>query len=127
MVVVYWYSAAVREVGPIPEDYFLYAEDVDWSLRFARAGWEIWYCPTATALHHDSASVGAWSGRKGYYLTRSNVLLARRWLPREDWRTFVRRLIWKLMRQSLRQVHRPSYVLGTWRGLCAGLLDHARR
>lgn len=119
-------AAAVREVGPIPEDYFLYAEDADWSLRFARAGWEIWYCPTAIALHHDSASVGAWSGRKGYYLTRSNVLLARRWLPRNDWRTFVRRMTWKLMRQSLRHLVRPSYVLGMWRGFGAGLQDHAR-
>jgi len=117
---------AVRAAGMIPEEYFLYAEDVDWSLRFARAGWETWYCPTAFVLHHDSASVGAWSERKGYYLTRSNVMLARRWLPARDWRAFVRRMTIKLARQSVRHLRRPAYVLGMWRGFRAGLLDHAR-
>jgi len=120
-------SEAVRAAGLIPEDYFLYAEDVDWSLRFVRAGWEIWYCPTASVLHHDSASVGAWSERKGYYLIRSNVMLARRWLPPQGWHAFVRRMIMKLMRQSVRHLHRPPYVVGMWRGFRAGLLDHARR
>jgi hypothetical protein len=117
--------AAVREVGPLPEEYFLYAEDADWSLRFDRAGWEVWYCPTATAVHHDSASVGAWSGRKAFYLTRANVWLARRWLPSERWSGFVSGMIWKLMRQSLRHAFRPTYVAGMWRGLSAGLRNHA--
>jgi GT2 family glycosyltransferase len=46
----------LETVGPMDEDYFMYFEDVDWSLRTARAGWEVWYCPEAVVLHEAGRS-----------------------------------------------------------------------
>jgi GT2 family glycosyltransferase len=46
----------IETVGPMDEDYFMYFEDVDWSLRAARSGWEVWYCPAAVVLHEQGRS-----------------------------------------------------------------------
>jgi len=48
--------AAIAEVGLFDEGFFMYAEEVDWCLRFWRAGWEVWHCPDALAIHHGGQS-----------------------------------------------------------------------
>jgi GT2 family glycosyltransferase len=48
----------VAAVGPLHEEWFLYAEDVEWCDRIARAGWELWYEPSATIIHLDRQSTG---------------------------------------------------------------------
>lgn len=42
-------------VGPLDEGFFLYVEDIDWALRIHQAGWQIYYVPTATIIHHHLA------------------------------------------------------------------------
>lgn len=49
-------TAALRQVGLMDEAYWMYCEDSDWCLRFRRAGWELYYLPQATMLHHHGAS-----------------------------------------------------------------------
>jgi len=44
--------AAVAEVGPMDERFFLYFEDVDWCYRMHAAGWKVCYCPAAKLVHH---------------------------------------------------------------------------
>ena len=51
-------------VGGFDEGYFLYFEEVDLSLRAARAGWESWYVPAASIVHEAGASTGASAGRE---------------------------------------------------------------
>ncbi len=47
---------AVRDVGGLDEDYFMYAEDIDWAYRIKHAGWQIWYCPMVSILHKKKQS-----------------------------------------------------------------------
>jgi len=49
-------GAALRQVGPMDEGYWMYCEDSDWSLRFRRGGWKLCTVPAATMLHHHGAS-----------------------------------------------------------------------
>ena len=56
--------AVLEEVGLFDEAFFLYFEEVDLSLRAARAGWESWFVAAATALHEAGASTGASNGRE---------------------------------------------------------------
>ena len=42
---------AVAEVGVWDDEYFLHCEDLDWCMRFVRAGWEILFIPTAPITH----------------------------------------------------------------------------
>ena len=49
----------VNKVGLIPECYFLYYEEMDWSMMMKRNGYQIWYEPSATVYHKESQSTGA--------------------------------------------------------------------
>ncbi len=48
--------AAIDEVGPMDEAFFMFNEDVDWCRRMKRAGWAVVYVPEATVVHHIGAS-----------------------------------------------------------------------
>lgn len=43
--------AALQRVGPMDEGYFLHCEDLDWCLRFTRAGYRILFVPGAEIIH----------------------------------------------------------------------------
>ena len=69
---------AIEKVGLMPECYFLYYEELDWSMMFSRAGYYIWYEPKCTIFHKESQSTGQNSPLRVYYLTRNRLLLVRR-------------------------------------------------
>jgi len=47
---------ALSDVGLFDEGYFIYFDDWDYSVRIKRAGYKIWFCPSAIALHKISFS-----------------------------------------------------------------------
>ena len=69
---------AIEKVGLMPECYFLYYEELDWSMMFTRSGYEIWYEPTCTIYHKESQSTGQSSSLRTYYITRNRLLLIKR-------------------------------------------------
>lgn len=69
---------AIDKVGLMPECYFLYYEELDWSMMFVRAGYEIWYEPACTIFHKESQSTGQDSPLRTYYITRNRLLLVKR-------------------------------------------------
>lgn len=71
-------AAVVREVGEMPECYFLYYEELDWSEQIRRKGYTIYYQPRALIFHKESMSVGKKSLIKTYYHTRNRILFMRR-------------------------------------------------
>jgi N-acetylglucosaminyl-diphospho-decaprenol L-rhamnosyltransferase len=48
--------AAIDEVGPADEEFFLFSEEVDWAYRFRKAGWRSVFFPGAEATHVYGAS-----------------------------------------------------------------------
>ena len=69
---------AIDKVGLMPECYFLYYEELDWSMMFTRAGYEIWYEPACTVYHKESQTTGQNSPLRTYYITRNRLLLVKR-------------------------------------------------
>jgi GT2 family glycosyltransferase len=49
-------KAAVDQVGPMSEEYFMYSEDTDWCWRFRRAGWKVLYTPEPVIIHLGGSS-----------------------------------------------------------------------
>ena len=68
----------IEEVGLMPECFFLYYEELDWSMMIIRAGFEIWYDPASTIYHKESQSTGQNSPLRTYYITRNRLLLVKR-------------------------------------------------
>ena len=68
----------IEQVGMMPECYFLYYEELDWSMMIRRAGYEIWYEPACTIFHKESQTTGQMSPLKTYYIIRNRLLFAQR-------------------------------------------------
>lgn len=69
---------AIEKIGLMPECYFLYYEELDWSIMFTQAGYDIWYEPACTIYHKESQSTGQSSPLRTYYITRNRLLLVKR-------------------------------------------------
>lgn len=69
---------AIDKVGLMPECYFLYYEELDWSMMFTRAGYQIWYEPKCTIYHKESQATGQQSPLRTYYISRNRLLLIKR-------------------------------------------------
>lgn len=68
----------IEKVGMMPECYFLYYEELDWSVMIRRAGYDIWYDPAFTVFHKESQTTGQTSPLKTFYTTRNRLLFAQR-------------------------------------------------
>jgi GT2 family glycosyltransferase len=68
----------IEKAGIMPECYFLYYEELDWSEMIRRAGYEIWYEPECTVYHKESQATGQHSPLKTYYITRNRLIFAQR-------------------------------------------------
>ena len=68
----------IEKVGLMPECYFLYYEELDWSMMIRRAGYEIWYEPACTVYHKESQSTGQNSPLRTYFITRNRLLFVKR-------------------------------------------------
>ena len=69
---------AIERVGLMPECFFLYYEELDWSMMFTRAGYQIWYEPKCTIYHKESQATGQDSPLRTYFITRNRLLLVKR-------------------------------------------------
>ena len=68
----------IDKVGFMPECYFLYYEELDWSMMITLSGYEIWYEPACTIYHKESQATGQNSPLRTYYITRNRLLLVKR-------------------------------------------------
>lgn len=66
---------ALKRIGFMDEDYFLYEEDADYSIRIREKGIDIVYCPQARIYHKVSASTGVASPIAQYYTVRNKYRL----------------------------------------------------
>ncbi|MHA7130737.1 glycosyltransferase family 2 protein [Algoriphagus namhaensis] len=75
---------ALEAVGPLDDNFFAYFEDVDWSLRIRKAGFEIALCAAAKIYHEAGASSkkpgkeGVLSPRVFYFHSRNQFYLIRK-------------------------------------------------
>ncbi|MCP5004007.1 MAG: glycosyltransferase family 2 protein [Planctomycetes bacterium] len=68
-------SDFLNRLGPIPEEYFLYYEDVDWSLRASKMGYIQYVNTKATVLHKCSSTSKRIKGIATFYITRNRLFL----------------------------------------------------
>ncbi len=68
----------VEQIGVQDPRYFVYGEDVDWSIRMTRAGWKLYYVSDAVVVHHGGQSTKQASARMQAQLMKSRCRLIQR-------------------------------------------------
>lgn len=66
---------AVEKIGLLDEDFFLYYEDTEWSLRARASGYKIIYAPSSHIWHKISRSTKPETNKKVFYYHIRNALL----------------------------------------------------
>lgn len=69
---------ALQDAGPMTEVYFLFYEELDWSVRIKKAGYSLWYEPAAVVYHKESMTARKGTPLREFYLSRARMLFARR-------------------------------------------------
>ncbi len=78
-------SSVIRELGLLDDRFFIYSEDLDWSVRFLKKGYRLAFAPQAHLWHIDGATnvkvLGKGSEERRQFLsTRNMVFVARKHL-----------------------------------------------
>lgn len=79
---LYIRSEVVKKIGYLDEKYFMYFEDVDYSVRAKKKGFKVSYYPNTCLWHKNAAS----SGKPGssihiYYQTRNRLYFGMKYAP----------------------------------------------
>lgn len=68
----------IEEVGPLPEQFFIYYEEFDWCEQIKRKGYKVYYQPKSLIYHKESMTTGKSSPFKTFYHTKNRILFMRR-------------------------------------------------
>lgn len=100
----------IQQTGMFDEAYFMYCEEIDWSIRIRRAGWEIYTVPAARVTHLSGQStqqvrpqsiVNLWRSRMQWFDHYASPLK----------RVLVRQIVRLGMRRKITETQR-AYVSG---------------
>jgi GT2 family glycosyltransferase len=111
---------ALTELGPLPEHYFMYVEDIAWCVSLRRRGRAAYAVPASVVHHAEGLSAGR-AGIGDYYLPRNHL-----WLARAHHPTFAISALAFLAARMLA----PKVLRGQWRRATAtlrGLRDGLKR
>ena len=69
----------IKQIGMLEDLFFLYSEDTEYCCRAIDSGWDILWTKKCKIYHKISASTGENSDFQQYYLTRNNLILAKKY------------------------------------------------
>jgi len=95
-------SDAIRQVGLMDEDFYMYCEEIDWAWRIKEAGWTIYCVPQAEIVHYAGQSTQQVKPEMIVALWTSRLRLYRKHHP--AWKqTIARWLVRRKMRDEMRR------------------------
>lgn len=98
----FFHKKLLSQVGYLPEEYFMYLEDVDYCINIKRNNLKIIYIPEVAIWHKIGASSGnKVNSPKFFYDNRNRIILSRKYLSRIERIyfmifLFINRTIWYL-------------------------------
>ena len=76
-------TEAIRKVGIMPEDNFIYLDDMEWGYRFNEAGYKVAVCGTSKVWHKGGGR-NAGNTFIHYYMWRNRINFFRKTLPSKE-------------------------------------------
>lgn len=109
-----------EQLNGFDERFFVYFEELDFSLRARRAGWHTWFLGEAAAFHKGNGTTDQVKAHRLFYSLRSRILYAFKHFPAgEAWLVAVTSLVLepivRLLRAGLNMSRQELY--DTWRGV----------
>jgi hypothetical protein len=93
---------AIQQTGLFDEQFHMYCEEIDWSWRIQRAGWQAYCVPSARVTHLSGQSTTQVRPQSIVNLWRSRLHLYDKYYPR--WKIWLaRRIIRMGMKRAIRQ------------------------
>jgi len=97
-------ATALRQVGLLSEDYFLYFEELDLTRRITKVGLKITWCPESIVHHHGGRATGGqpWGGKPKsslaeYHSNLSCLIFMQKFHPRLLWLAAPARFLLKVL------------------------------
>lgn len=97
-------ATALRQIGLLSEDYFLYFEELDLTRRITRAGFKITWCPESIVHHQGGRATGSRSrttkqksSLAEYHSNLSCLIFMRKFHPRLLWLAAPARFLLKIL------------------------------
>ena len=114
-------TSALKDVGFFNEDYFMYFEDVELSLRMKEKGWQVIYAPGGVIWHKVARSSGIGSDLNDYYTTRNRMLFGLKYssvrtkiaLIRESGRIIIGGRKWQ--KRGIKDFYLRRFGKGSWK------------
>lgn len=110
----------IDKAGQMPECFFLYYEELDWSMMIRRASYDIWYEPACIIYHKESQTTGQNSPLRTYYITRNRLLFTKRNIIRpQKYLTYLYLIGIVALRDIIKYTlhHRPDLAQATLKGI----------
>lgn len=115
----------IDRIGLLDKRFFLYFEEIDWTLRASELGYKSVFVPNGKIWHKISKSGGGLSRKVGlYYITRNRWLLMKRWAKKPDFLFFiVYQMVGALIFPLTLSIYykNSELFLAYYRGLYAGI------
>lgn len=74
-------KSAAKAIGLLDDNFFIYFEEIDWSLRITRHGQSILFVPQAEVYHKESMTLPKEHPFRVRMMARNRILLSRKHLP----------------------------------------------
>jgi GT2 family glycosyltransferase len=95
-------TEAIKKIGLLNEEYFLFYEELDYTQRLKKANFNIAWCKESVVIHKGSASVGNVRENNkekiknaNYYENLSTLKYSKNFYPKTFWLIFINRFILK--------------------------------
>lgn len=112
-------SLALKDVGNLCEDYFLYFEETDWCLRARNTGWKLAVDTSAVVYNSTSPKNGLFH----YYMIRNRLIFSKKFHPDfNKVRKHYIKVLFKEMLNRWRGNYFKPFYLERLKGLISGIL-----
>ena len=116
----------INRIGLLDKRFFLYFEEIDWTLRANKLGYKNVFVPKGKIWHKISKSGGGIKGKIGlYYITRNRWLFMKRWAKKPDFLFFIiYQIVGALILPLILSIYYKKYELfiAYYKGLYSGIV-----
>lgn len=103
----------IKKVGLMPEEYFLYCEDLAYCCDIVDNNYKLFYEPNSLIYHKVNASTGSASYMLSYYTVRNKLYIIKKYC---DFKIVA---FLYIIFETLKRIFKLEYNLkGTWKGIC---------